>query len=247
MKLEAYEVSRESIVTLSPAPARREWMERTPQRFANRCLPLMMANQAGWFVTLTEAVEIEWSGEDGIQEIAVFGSERVKTNVASHFGCGIITFKIPYLFRTPAGYNLLARGPANLFKDGISPLEGLIEVDWAISPFTMNWKITRPGHRIRFEEGEPVCMLVPERRFALEKFEPTILALDDDPELAADYREWHKSRGQFITDLAAREEEAVKAGWQRDYFQGKTLEGGRVAQHQTKLELRPFRRKAKLG
>jgi hypothetical protein len=247
MKLDAYEVSKESIVTLAPAPARREWMERTPQRFANRCLPLMMANQAGWFVSLTERVEVEWSGEDGIAEVSVFGSERAKVNVASHFGGGIVTFKIPYLFRAPTGYNLLARGPSNLYKDGIAPLEGLIEVDWAISPFTMNWKITRPKHRIVFEEGEPVCMLVPERRGALEKFEPRILALDDDPELGAAYREWHESRGQFIKDLNAREEEAVKAGWQRDYFQGKTREGDKAPQHQTKLELRPFRRKATLG
>lgn len=246
MKLEAYEVSTESIVSIAPAPARREWMERTPQRFANRCLPLMMANQAGWFVTLNEPVEIEWSGDDGIGEIKVFGSKKAEENVASHFGCGIVTFKIPYLFRAPTGYNLLARGPANLFKDGIAPLEGLIEVDWSIAPFTMNWKITRPRHRIRFEEGEPVCMLVPERRGALEKFEPVILALDDNPELAAEYRAWHKNRGKFITDLNAFEEEAVKAGWQRDYFLGRGPGGEKIPQHQTKLELRAFRRKPKL-
>jgi hypothetical protein len=221
-------------------------MERTPQRFANRCLPLMIANQAGWFITLNEPVEVEWSGDDGLQEIKVFGSKLAEVNVASHFGCGIVTFKIPYLFRTPTGYNLLARGPANLFKDGISPLEGLVEVDWAIAPFTMNWKITRPNHRIRFEEGEPVCMIVPERRGALEKFEPAILALDDDPLLAARYREWHKSRGQFITKLSSFEEEAVRAGWQRDYFQGRTQDGVKIPQHQTKLELRPFRKKPKL-
>src|SRR5262245_53393022 len=246
MKLEAYEVATESIVSISPAPGRREWMERTPQRFANRCLPLMIANQAGWFITLNEPVEVEWSGEDGLQEIQVFGSKLAETNVASHFGCGIITFKIPYLFRTPAGYNLLARGPANLWKDGIAPLEGLVEVDWAIAPFTMNWKITRPKHRIRFEKGEPICMIVPERRGSLEKFEPMILALDDDPILAAQYREWHKSRGQFIVNLNAFEEEAVRAGWQREYFQGRTQDGAKVPQHQTKLELRPFRKKLKL-
>ncbi len=124
MKFEAYVVSTQSIVTLAPAPARREWMDQTPQRFANRCLPLMMANQAGWFVTLTEPVEFSWSGEEGLHEIKVFGSERAQENVTSHFGSGIVTFKLPFLFRTPAGYNLLARGPANLFKDGIAPSKG---------------------------------------------------------------------------------------------------------------------------
>src|SRR4029453_10682971 len=98
----------------------------------------------------------------------------------------------------------------------VTPLEGLVGADWAIAPFTMNWQITRPKHRIRFEQGEPVCMLVPERRGALEKFEPVILDLDDNAELAAQYREWHKGRGQFIDDLRAHDEETVRAGWQRD-------------------------------
>ena len=93
----------------------------------------------------SERLRASERAEEG--EAAGTESERARANVASHFGCGIITFKIPYLFRAPQGYNLLARGPANLFKDGISPLEGLIEVDWAVSPFTMNWKVTRPRAR----------------------------------------------------------------------------------------------------
>jgi hypothetical protein len=221
-------------------------MERTSGRFANRCLPLTIANQAGWFITLEEPVEVEWSGKDGLDEVKVFGSSRARANVRSHFGAGIITFKIPYLFRTATGYNLLVRGPANMFKDGIAPLEGLVEADWAVAPFTMNWKITRPHHRIRFEAGEPVCMLVPARRGDLERFEPAILDLDANAELAAEYREWHKGRGQFIADLRAQEEKAVRAGWQRDYFLCRVRSGERMAQHQTKLSLRAFRKNAKL-
>ena len=239
-------MSTRGIVTLLPASPRREWMEQTPQRFANRCLPLMMANQAGWFLTLTEPVSVEWSGEDGLGEIAVFGSESARENVCSHFGSGILTFKMPFLFRTAAGYNLLARGPANVFKDGIAPLEGLIEADWAISPFTMNWKITRPKHRIHFEAGEPVCMLVPERRHALENLEPSLHDLDDDPDLAAEYRAWRVGRDKFIGDLGTGEKEAVKAGWQRDYFLGRGPGESASEEHQTKMALKPFRPKPTL-
>ena len=35
---------------LIAAPADRDWMDATPNRFANRCLPLRIAAQAGWFV-----------------------------------------------------------------------------------------------------------------------------------------------------------------------------------------------------
>jgi hypothetical protein len=240
MRLDAYAVSESSIVTLAPASARRAWMERTPERFANRCLPLMIANQSGWLVTLTEPVEVEWSGRDGQGEVDVHGSERVKENVASHFGSGIVTFKLPFLFRTEPGYNLLARGPANLPRDGIAPLEGLIETDWSFAPFTMNWQVTRPRTRLHFDAGEAIAMLVPQRRGELEAFTPRLHRLDGDAEVAAAYRTWREDRDAFLRDLSAREEEAVKAGWQRDYFLGRGPGEREAPAHQTKLALRGF-------
>ena len=240
MRLDAIAVTADSIVTLSPAPAGRAWMDRTPERFANRCLPLRMANQAGWWVTLTEPVEVEWSGRDGHGQVEVHGSARVQESVASHFGSGIVTFKLPFLFRTEPGYNLLARGPANLPRDGIAPLEGLIETDWSVAPFTMNWQITRPRTRLRFEAGEAVAMLVPVRRGELEAFAPRRFALDEDPEMAAAYRAWREGREGFLRDLSAGEEEAVKAGWQRDYFLGGGRGEGEVQGHQTKMVLGGF-------
>lgn len=35
---------------LTPAPIDRDWMDATPDRFAYRCLPLVIANQAGWVI-----------------------------------------------------------------------------------------------------------------------------------------------------------------------------------------------------
>ncbi len=240
MRLDAITVTDDCIVTLSPAPARRAWMDRTPERFANRCLPLMMANQAGWQVTLTEPVEVTWSGRDGHGEVEIAGSDRVKENVASHFGSGIVTFKLPFLIRTEPGYNLLARGPANLPRDGIAPLEGLIETDWSVAPFTMNWQITRPRVALRFEVGDAIALLVPVRRGELEGFMPRLSALDEDPETAAAYRAWREGREGFLRDLAEGEDLAVKAGWQRDYFLGR---GAR--EHQTKMVLGGFERAKK--
>ncbi|APR87267.1 hypothetical protein A7982_12616 [Minicystis rosea] len=240
MRFDAYAVTSESIVTLESAPARRGWMDRTPERFANRCLPLLMANQAGWLVTLTEPVAVSWSGRDGQGEVDVLGSERVRANVQSHFGSGIVTFKLPYLFRTEPGYNLLARGPVNQPRDGISPLEGLIEVDWSFAPFTMNWQITRPRYTIRFEAGDAIAMLVPVRRGELERFTPRLRMLDDDAEIAAAYRAWREGRERFLYDLAEGEAEAVKAGWQRDYFLGRGPDDREAPAHQTKMTLKAF-------
>jgi hypothetical protein len=59
-------------------------------------------------------------------------------------------------------------------KDGIAALEGLLETDWTVATFAMNWKFTRPGHAMRFEAGEPIAMIVAMRRGELEKFRPMV-------------------------------------------------------------------------
>ncbi len=53
-------------------------------------------------------------------------------------------------------------------------LEGIIETDWTVATFTINWKITRPNVPISFGEGEPICMIVPQRRAELERFRPSL-------------------------------------------------------------------------
>lgn len=66
-------------------------------------------------------------------------------------------------------------GVPNLAKDGIAPLEGVVETDWLSFTFTMNWIFTRPG-RVRFEADEPFCFITPVNYRAIEAFEPTIEA-----------------------------------------------------------------------
>jgi len=241
MRLDAYVVGNDSLFSLSPASAKRSWMDGSPDRFANRCLPLRMANQAGWCVRLKEPVDVLWTGRRGIGGVQVEGSERVKLDVASHFGNGIVTFRLPWLFRTEPGYNLLVRGPANDPKDGLSPLEGLVETDWSVASFTMNWQITRPHQRFTFGDGDTVCMLVPSRRGELESFRPRAGALQPESELAQKHKAWRASRTAFLRDLNEREPVATRAAWQRDYFVGRDSEGQAAPEHQMKLALADFR------
>src|SRR5262245_59488229 len=63
----------------------------------------------------------------------------------SHFGNGVLTFPVGYLFRTDPGVAVWARGIPNYAKDGIVALDGVIETDWLCFTFTMNWQCTRPG------------------------------------------------------------------------------------------------------
>jgi hypothetical protein len=81
---------------------------------------------------------------------------------------------------------------------------------------------------------------VPVPRRLAEGLEPVYAPLEADPELARQFHEWEKSRATFNADLEAGRPEVVRRGWQRDYVKGLTPDGGRAADHQTRLQLREF-------
>jgi hypothetical protein len=240
-RLIAYRTSSWPPMSLVAAPADRDWMDATPNRFANRCLPLRIAAQAGWFVLNSDALRVTWNGGNSKSDIEIESLDGGRINYAgSHFGSGILTWNLPFLFRTPPGYNLQVRGPANWPKDGAYALEGIVETDWLESTFTMNWKLTRADLPVVFEADEPICMIVPQRRGELEAFEPEVCEIGDEPALAEAYERWAESRGKFNRDLGVPGSEAAKRGWQKDYVRGMTLGGVRAKEHQTKLKLKDF-------
>jgi hypothetical protein len=232
-------------VKIVPAGRWREWMQGTPERFANRCLPLLVANQAGWVLLNPHPFGATWNGGSRIADLTVAYDDAVPDAgriAASHFGSGIVTFIFRCVFRTPDGYNILARGPANAPKDGVAPLEGIVETDWAVVPFTMNWKLTRPG-TVRFEADEPFCQVVPQRRGELESFEPSVRSFDDHPDLGSRSKAWAATR-MLVKLGRASAERAGEGDWRRvwmpDYFKGHAPTGETGAEHQTQLRLRHF-------
>jgi hypothetical protein len=116
------------------------------------------------------------------------------TAVASKLGSGILTITIPYLFRTPETIDLWVKGPTNYFKDGAHPLEQIVEADWQPVHVAMHWKLTRPCYPIRFERGEPICMIVPLQRGLATKLEPVRTPLAGNPELQLEYQTWKQTR-----------------------------------------------------
>jgi hypothetical protein len=232
--------------TIEVAPNGRAWMNDTHLGFANRCLPLRIANQAGWFILNDRKIEVMWNGGTRRGDVAIrvhkkdLAENILKEQlfVSSHFGHGIVTWQIPYLFRTPTGYNLWVRGPTNWCKDGACPLDAIVETDWSEATFTMNWKVTRPGMPIVFDEGEPICMIFPCTRGSVEEFRPEIRDFGDNETLKSGYELWNRSRTAFNKQLHSP---GAKAAYQAHYYVGKTLSGKSFSQHQRKSTPRSFR------
>ena len=239
MKLIAYNLD-EPWPQIRPAPSTRPWLDKLPQAFAYRCLPLNIGCSHGWEVLCPVGFEASWNGKDSNDGIWIRQDRAHAWKPQAHFSNGILTFHPHHLFRTETGYNMFVTGPTNMPKHGIAPLTAVVETDWAPYTFTMNWKFTAPG-TVRFEEGEPFCLFFPVARGLLDGIAPELMPLAADPETKGHYEAWKASRDQFNQDLHDRKTDAVQEKWQKTYYRG-LLPGGAetTATHQIKLQLKPF-------
>jgi len=245
MKLTAYVVDGHTL-DIRPAPVERAWMDDTDNRYAYRCLPLTIANAHGWEILSPAGFSAIWTGGRGLDAITVTPDLGAPEVAVSHFGHGVLTFHVPCVFRTEAGFDLMASGPINRPKDSIAPLCGLIETDWSPYSFTMNWRFTRPWSVVQFQKGEPFCHIMPVRRGEIETVEPELRVLSDNPELKRQHDEWMAKRNSFNADLKKPGSKAQAEQWQKLYHRGVQVDGMTpgTPDHHTRVKLRPFTKPA---
>jgi hypothetical protein len=240
MKLIFYSTPRGG-AKLRPASPLRRWMDETDEAFAYRCLPLNIANAHGWELLCQASFTARWNGGGDLGAIDIRCAAQPSFRPTSVFGHGVLTFHIHGVFRTEPGWNLFVGGSPNEPKDGLYPLSGVIETDWAPYSFTMNWRFTRPDHWISFEEGEPFCFLYPVQRRLLETVEPEIRDMGSDAELQADFEQWGRERGEFSDKLTQRDTPERLARWQKRYYRGLDMRDKQgIRDHQAKLRLPAF-------
>ena len=240
MNLDCY-LPEGTSLDIHPGTPRRDWMDETAGAFAYRCVPLNIANAQGWEIRCQATFEAEWNGGPRPEDVRITPMDSADCRAAGHFGHGIVTIRPGAIFRTAPGFNLWVGGPPNRFKDGIQPLTGIVETDWMPYTFTMNWKLTRPGHAVRFEVGEPYCFVFPIPRGLSEQFDPTLRDLSSDAELERQF--WAATRQrEFFTAVqelkGLKLEEHRFQGW---YQRGMKPDGTPGAtDHQRQVRLRPF-------
>jgi hypothetical protein len=235
-------------VDIRPARNRREWMNQTPHSYAYRCLPLSIANAHGWEARCPATCEAEWNGGSNKDDIHISfgddGSTPIPTFVESHFGSGILTFKVGVVIETPPGYDLWVTGPVNEFKDGVQAMAAVIETYWMPFTFTMNWKLTRPHLKVRFEKGEPFCLFFPIEHAGLERFNPIFRQIGEEPELERqqNFAFYKRALPGALKGLKGKELEIRNKdrfeGW---YMRGEMPDGTVVSHHKKRLQVKPFK------
>ncbi len=198
------------------ASSQREWLTEETRGHANKCLPLLAANQMGWHILSPSDFTVVWDGGREVDSLKVIcEKEEFSKRITSHFGYGVLTFSLPFLFKTSKDIGLFVRGPTNLWKDGAYALDGYVETFWSDYSFTMNWKIYKPNFPISFEKDEPVCMIIPYPVNLLENIKTNVQSISSNPELNDKYNKWSKYRQDF------NENPNRGNSWQKDYFSGR--------------------------
>ena len=154
MEITAYRIEGATPLPIVPAAERREWHKAIPGIGA--CLPLTIANGAGWWLLNPKTFSVSRLNIYNYDVVIHGDVDHVK----SHFGFGVMTVMIPYVFRTPPGWELLIRGPSNVFYERLHAFEGIVETDWHNATATMNWKVEKGAH-ITIEEGAPLVQVIP--------------------------------------------------------------------------------------
>jgi len=216
MKLQVYHLTDDSTswMGLRPAAATRRWLPA----YAYRCLPLAMANRLGLEITINREVKLKWDGSDNYNCIKII-PEWI--DCVSHFGSGIVSFSIPYLFHTPRGWSLWVGGPGNDPMDGIAPLEGIVETEWSPYSFTMNWRMTMVDQWVTFVAGQAIARVVPIQIAPIQSLEFQAQAKKAMPaRKLAEYERWWAGREDFLDKLQKLDTSLIGQSTGHEYARG---------------------------
>lgn len=242
MNITAYIVNErnDKLLTIEPASKTRGWMDESAGKYAYSCLPLVIANQLGWVVKACCSFDLMWDGGSHQNAVKFYFHENepdMSQFVVSHFGQGIISFRLPWVFRTDQGTGLIVRGPSNQWLNGAHALEGFVE-SWGLeSTFTMNWKITIPNIKVHFPGQFPFCQILPYEIANLNNYACTKKPISENEELANKYARWLERRKNTLKNLFSSKE---KTNYEKNYVKGLDVEGEKVEGHLKKINLSRF-------
>jgi glycosyltransferase involved in cell wall biosynthesis len=184
MKLKAY-ILHNHAAPIQPASHERDWVKENEAVYAN--LSLNSANAKGWNLLCPCAFEATWNGGASAEDIDI-RLDEIQADapgfVQSQLGGGLLTFHSGYQFKTEGKTALWVRGPINLPRDGLYPLERLVDTSLLPCTVSIQWQFTRANQTVRFEAGEPFCTIVPYPKgyIETEPFESEVVGIADDDE-----------------------------------------------------------------
>jgi hypothetical protein len=234
MKIVAnYLFGKESVV-IKPSSPKRDWMDETQDKYAYRCLPMVIANQHSWDAICPGDIQVTWEGDNSFKGVKIDFLDYTSFNFASSlFGYGVLTFHVDFVLQTDENISIYVKGPANSFKPKIQSLEGIVETNWLPFTFTANWKFTEPGI-VRFKKGEPLFSFFPINTSLIEEHEIISRNINEDEDFKIKHDYYSESRNNHLAEGNTNGE-----SWQKYYMKGINPSDNTVHKnHKTRLQVK---------
>jgi hypothetical protein len=194
--IEIVELFGKSKYEIIPSKIKREWMSGDDGN-PYKCKPMNVANTYGWSVLCPANFTATWNGGEDMEDISIYcdDSEYCQDclQASSHFGLGILTFKMDFIIRTPENISTYVTHPANMLKEYVQPLDAIVETDWLPYTFTYNFKFISPG-TVNFKKGEILYNFFPIQRGFIESFETKVSDINDYPEFQDEFEHFNDTR-----------------------------------------------------
>jgi hypothetical protein len=208
-------------------------MDKTQEKYAYRCLPMVIANQHSWDALCPSDIKLAWEGDDSFDGIRIEYLEPSEFKFASSlFGYGIVTFHVDFVLQTEENICIYVKGPANYPRVKLYPLEGIVETNWLPFTFTSNWKFTEPGEII-ITKGEPLFSFFPVNTNLIEEHIIEKQNINSNQEFKVRYDNYADSR-----TLHNKNGKTNGASWQKNYMKGlDPFDNSIHKNHKTKLKV----------
>jgi len=209
MKIIAFPLYEHAAV-LRPSPEPRERSQTGEIPFAG----------LGFDLLCPQAFEATWNGGPNAGDVEIHcpaGPADALQAFVRGGEEGRLTLHPGYQFKTESDHVLWARGPigpSEAPKDGLVPVETLIDSSVLPSTLTLSWRFTRPGQTVRFAAGEPFCTVLPYPKSGLQEVALEVVRPDDADAFARELQQMIDTpaiAGVFERLGAAAAEEPVRS------------------------------------
>ncbi|MBV7332940.1 glycosyltransferase [Chloroflexi bacterium TSY] len=180
MKINVYRLY-DHATAMQPSPDGRDLDEENKTSVEGP--PLDTINSHRWDFLCPYAIEATWNGGPDAADIEIRTEDipaGTPSCVQSSLGGGRLTFHTGYQIKTEAEQTIWIRVPINQPKDGLYPLESVVDTSILPCTMTINWTFTRPNQTVRFAAGEPFCTILPYPKGYAQNVEAEIVTLGDD-------------------------------------------------------------------
>lgn len=174
---------------IEPASVHRDWMNKTHNKLAYMCTPLLDAMSNGWEIKLPQDVIVKWNGlsegiegesQDNVSIISGEFYEGIKI-VSTDTGVGSITFVFGLIAETDDEHYLTISGPRNYIFEDAQALTGLLRSNRFMDhPLQVTWKITNSNKEILFPKGMPICFISIHKKDITESTDVEVKQINKD-------------------------------------------------------------------